>query len=153
MIERRFVLDTNVIVSAVLFPESVPRRAFDKAIYLGKPLISAASLKELYKVLRRKRFDRYASQESRNRFLATLVGQGIFPDIQDSFQVCRDPKDDKFLDLAVAGLATCLITGDDDLLVLNPFRGIPIVTPRKFLEEFVPDEGPSAIDAPNEEFP
>jgi uncharacterized protein len=141
MVERRFVLDTNVIVSAALFPESVPRKAFDIAIDLGKPLVSAAFLEELHKVLNRKRFDRYVSQESRNRFLAMLVVQGIFPDVQVSFQVCRDPKDDKFLELAVAGQATCLITGDDDLLVLDPFHGIPIVTPRKFLEDFEPDEG------------
>ena len=153
MAERRFVLDTNVIVSAALFPESVPRRAFDKVIILGKPLISAASLDELHKVLKRERFDRYVSQESRNRFLATLVEEVVFADVQDLFQVCRDPKDDKFLQLAVAGQATCLITGDDDLLVLDPFRGIPIVTPRRFLEEYVPDEDRSAIDTPNEESP
>jgi predicted nucleic acid-binding protein len=62
MIERRFVLDTNVIVSAVLFPESVPRRAFDKAIYFGKPLISAPSLKELHR--RPARFWRSSDSEN-----------------------------------------------------------------------------------------
>jgi putative PIN family toxin of toxin-antitoxin system len=153
MLERGFVLDTNVIVSAALFPDSVPRRAFEKAIDLGKPLLSAEFLEELHEVLNRKRFDRYVSQESRKGFLATLVDQGVFLEVQDSIQVCRDPKDDKFLDLAVAGQATCLITGDEDLLVLNPFRGIPIVTPRQFLEEFVPDEDRPVTGAPNDGFP
>jgi predicted nucleic acid-binding protein len=46
---------------------------------------------------------------------------------------CRDPEDDKFLALAIDGAATYLITGDDDLLALNPFRGVAILTPREFL--------------------
>jgi predicted nucleic acid-binding protein len=48
---------------------------------------------------------------------------------------CRDPQDNKFLELAVSGLATHLITGDGDLLALHPFRGIAIVTPQGFLAE------------------
>jgi predicted nucleic acid-binding protein len=48
---------------------------------------------------------------------------------------CRDPKDNKFLELAVSGQATHLISGDPDLLVLSPFRGIPIVTPQAFVTE------------------
>jgi predicted nucleic acid-binding protein len=47
---------------------------------------------------------------------------------------CRDPKDDKFLELALSAQASCLVTGDQDLLVLHPFRGIPILTPAAFLE-------------------
>ena len=49
-------------------------------------------------------------------------------------QACRDPKDDRILELAVNGNATTVVTGDDDLLVLNPFRGIPIVTPAVLLQ-------------------
>jgi putative PIN family toxin of toxin-antitoxin system len=137
---RRFLLDTNVTVSAAIMPRSVPRRAFDKALDHGRPLMSGPILLEITEVLGRARFDRYASREHRDRFLATLVEQALFPSIREAFQVCRDPKDDKFLDLAVAGAATCLITGDADLLVLDPFHGIPIVTPRKFLDEFHFDE-------------
>ncbi len=47
-----------------------------------------------------------------------------------------DPKDNKFLELALAGNATCIITGDKDLLVLNPFRNIQIISPKEFLEQF-----------------
>jgi putative PIN family toxin of toxin-antitoxin system len=136
MIERRFVLDTNMIVSGLMFERSAPGQALDKALDIGRPLLSGPMLVEIVDVLGRKRFDRYVSRERRNRFLVTLVEKAIFPDIWDSFQVCRDPKDDKFLDLAVAGQATCLVTGDADLLVLDPFHGIPIVTPRRFLDEF-----------------
>jgi len=46
---------------------------------------------------------------------------------------CRDPRDDKFLDIALAGDAAAIISGDRDLLVLNPWHGIPIVTPAAFI--------------------
>ncbi len=47
--------------------------------------------------------------------------------------VCRDPKDDKFLEVAVAGRADAIVSGDLDLLVLSPFEGIPILEPAEFL--------------------
>jgi len=53
---------------------------------------------------------------------------------------CRDPKDNKFLELAVSGGATHLISGDNDLLVLHPFRGIQIMTPQMFLSQLEQDE-------------
>jgi uncharacterized protein len=46
----------------------------------------------------------------------------------------RDPKDDMYLALAVSGSATCIVSGDSDLLELNPFRGIPIINARAFLD-------------------
>jgi predicted nucleic acid-binding protein len=54
-------------------------------------------------------------------------------DITETFQACRDPKDDKFLEIATNGLATYLITGDPDLLVLHPFHGISIISPDTFI--------------------
>jgi putative PIN family toxin of toxin-antitoxin system len=51
---------------------------------------------------------------------------------------CRDPRDDKFLDLAVNGEADLIVTGDDDLLVLQSFRGIPVITPARYLKRQVP---------------
>lgn len=143
MNERRFLLDTNVIASAAILQRSVPRHTLEKALDLGKPLMSGPILEERVEILGRARFDRYASRERRDRFLATLIEKAVFPGIRDSFRVCRDPKDDKFLDLAVAGNADCIITGDADLLILDLFHGIPIVTPRRFLDDFPFDEGGS----------
>ena len=51
-----------------------------------------------------------------------------------AIRVCRDPKDDKFLEVAVHGQADAIVTGDQDLLNLNPFRGIAILTPREYVE-------------------
>ena len=68
------------------------------------------------------------------RFLAVLTREAQWIDVDMQITACRDPKDDKFLSLAVSGEATHIVTGDADLLVLHPFRGIRIVTPSTFLE-------------------
>lgn len=79
-------------------------------------------------------FDKYITDETRLAFLTTLLAEAEAVGVTEHVKVCRDPKDDKFLDVAVNGMATCIISGDDDLLVLYPFRAIPILTPQAFLE-------------------
>lgn len=68
------------------------------------------------------------------RFLANFLNLTTPIEITENIAACRDPKDDKFLELAVSGGATYLVTGDSDLLVLHPFRGISILTPTNFLD-------------------
>jgi putative PIN family toxin of toxin-antitoxin system len=132
----RFVLDTNIFISAMLLPDSTPRYAFDRALDTGKILISISVLAELEAVLGRPKFDKYVYEDERKEFLAALVREAEFIDITEHITQCRDPKDDKFLELAVSGLADCLITGDADLLALHPFRGVPILRPADFLSRF-----------------
>jgi len=126
--ERRFVFDTNVIVSALLLQRSIVRQAFDKAIEQGKLLVSQVVVEELNEVLRRKGFDKYVTEDERIEFITVLVREAILVEITDTVTECRDPKDNRFLELAVSGQATCIVSGDDDLLVLHPFRGIPVLT-------------------------
>lgn len=128
-----FVLDTNVIVSAVLSPRSVPRQAFDLAFLRGTVLVSDSILVELDNVLRRPKFERYISAERRLQFLAKFVEDAIIVEVMEVVTDCRDAKDNKFLELAVSGDAKCIVTGDADLLVLDPFRGISIITPQAFM--------------------
>ena len=129
----RVVVDTNVVVSAILLPRSVPRQAFDAAAALGTLLISEATLAELHDVLRLPKFDRYVSEEDRLEILVALVREAEQIEVAETCSVCRDSGDDKFLELALSGKATHLVTGDDDLLVLHPFRGIVVLTPQAFL--------------------
>lgn len=136
----RAVFDTSVIVSAVLLPRSVSRRAFDRAQDEGKVLISEATVDELNEVLRRQRFERYVKEVQRLEFLAALIGKAEWIRVTEVLLECRDPKDNKFLELAVSGGATHLISGDNDLLVLHPFRGIQIMTPQMFLSQLEQDE-------------
>lgn len=132
----RFVFDTNVIVSAVLLAGSIPRQAFDKGLDEGTILISIPVLLELAEVLSRKKLDKYLLEEERMRFLIALIKEVELVEVTEVVTDCRDNKDNKFLELAVSGKADCVISGDEDLLTLNPFRAIPILTPREFLYSF-----------------
>ncbi len=129
-----FVLDANVIVSAVLLPNSVARKAFDKACERGCVVVSEAIINELDDVLRRPRLNKYIHEEERIQFLMALLREAQLMRVNCTVTDCRDPKDNKYLELAVASQAACIISGDQDLLVLSPFRGIPVLTPREFLD-------------------
>jgi len=130
--DLRCVIDTGVVVSALLLPRSLPRQAFDAAAR-GRLLVSEATIGELDDVLRRPKFNAYLSEKRRLAFLAALLREAEMVDVVDVVTACRDPKDNKFLELALSGQATHIITGDFDLLVLHPFRGIAVVNPRAFL--------------------
>jgi putative PIN family toxin of toxin-antitoxin system len=127
------VFDSNVLVSALLFEHSVPRQAFDRAAARGPVLLSVETLSELASVLSRPKFDRYLHPEERERFLVGLVRGAELVEVRERIRECRDPRDDVFLEVAVAGRAERIITGDEDLLVLHPFRGIPILGPAEYL--------------------
>jgi uncharacterized protein len=131
--EYRVVFDANVVLSAFLTPRTTARLALDRGLQVGKVLISDATLAELIDVVGRSKFDRYLPAVKRSRLLITLLQQcePVVP--SETITDCRDPKDNQYLELAVGGNATHLVTGDKDLLVLNPFRGILILQPQDFL--------------------
>lgn len=133
MPERRWVLDTNTLVSRLLMPGGTAARAVDHALALGVPLVSDDTLAELAEVLSRPRFDRYVSLADRQRFVALLGGVARRVAITHRVQVCRDPRDDKFLHVALNGEAEAIVSGDNDLLVLDPFHGVRILSPAAFL--------------------
>ncbi|MDZ8238468.1 MAG: putative toxin-antitoxin system toxin component, PIN family [Nostoc sp. ChiQUE01a] len=130
---RRFVFDTNVLISAFLFSQSKPRQALDQATVIGVIVLSSSVLSELEEVLYRPKFDRYLTKKRRQEFLEDLTENAQFIDVTEQINECRDPKDNKYLELALSGQAECIVTGDDDLLVLNPWRGIEILTVQEFL--------------------
>jgi putative PIN family toxin of toxin-antitoxin system len=129
----RCVFDTNVLVSALLSPESTSRKAFDLARESGVVVLSPSVIAELRDVLKRRKVRRYVDEDHAQLWLAVLIRQSALIDDPSEVVECRDPKDEKFLALAIGGHATHIVSGDADLLVLDPFRGIRIVTPRQFL--------------------
>lgn len=131
---HRWVMDTNTLISNLLLPGSIPAQAVRKGIDSGDLLVSEATLQELAEVLARPKFDKYLTPEERREFFQRLSGVAIRIEILRPIAACRDPRDDKFLSLAVNGKADALITGDADLLALHPFRGIPILRPKAFLD-------------------
>lgn len=127
----RIVVDSNIFVSAALKESSWPRVAVRWLDRFGGLLKSAATEQQVIEVLQRPYFvprllPSYLDEVRRIFSKAELVT------ITERIAVCRDPTDDKFLELAVNGHADLIVTGDLDLLVLHPFRDIPIITPAAF---------------------
>ena len=88
--DLRVVLDTGVVVSAMLLPRSVPRQALELAIERGRILVSEATIVELDDVVRRKKFDKYVTEESRLEFLAALVREAELVSIDGFYQTAED---------------------------------------------------------------
>lgn len=131
--DQTLVIDTNLWVSRMLVPSGVAARAVDAALAWGVPLMSKATLTELSEVLSRAKFDAYVSKDDRKQFLRLLGGIVRVVPITQHIKACRDPKDDKFLDVALSGGAALIITGDHDLLELHPFHGVEVLSPSDFL--------------------
>jgi uncharacterized protein len=132
--KQRIVIDTNVYISRALRKDSVPAKAVDKAWLEATPLVSMATWTELRLVLNRPKFAPYVRPEDLSTFLNQAWEISELISVHTTIRACRDPRDDRFLELAVAGRADVLLTGDADLLALHPFQGIAIVTPAAFLD-------------------
>lgn len=94
---------------------------------------------ELAEVLTRPKFARYIEAETVRAFIAEFIATGEEVVIDQEITACRDPRDNKFLELAVCGDADRILSGDKDLLMQHPFRGIAILTVAAFLKQ---PEGP-----------
>lgn len=132
----RAVIDTSILIRSVLKPKGSTGPILD-LLKTGRYrlLYSAPLLEELADVLSRTRFrDKYGVSAADVANVLTLLvseGEEVFPTVP--VEACRDPKDNKVLEAALAGKADVIVTGDDDLYVLNPFEGIQILGPAAFL--------------------
>jgi putative PIN family toxin of toxin-antitoxin system len=133
MTPERVVIDTNVLLSSLFFTTSTPAQAVDKAVTKAQLVATAETLRELIEKLLSPKFDRYVSRERRDALLIRLAPLIEIVEVLQPIRAARDPKDDKFLEAAVNGRADVIVTGDGDLLELNPFRGIAILKPTGYL--------------------
>src|SRR5580658_3311358 len=101
MPSARVIIDTNVLVSRMLIPRSVAGRAASRLIQHAQPLVSEATLAELAATLARDKFDPYASLEDRQEFFRLSARVAEWVAVSTTVRACRDPQDDKFLELAV----------------------------------------------------
>jgi uncharacterized protein len=116
-----------------------PHQALLKALGRCEICVSSSTLDELEQVLKRDKFDRYLDADTRLAFVALLrqyahlfaVAQADERNVQPA---CRDPKDNKFLALALVCEADAIVSSDHDLLALNPWRALPVLTPADFLD-------------------
>jgi putative PIN family toxin of toxin-antitoxin system len=132
-LKTRYILDTNVVVSGLLFDNSKPAIALQYTFQHGELLLSLELLEEIAEVLSREKFKRYITNDEREEFLETLLERANLIEVVDTVEECRDPKDNHILELALSGEANIIVTGDKDLLVMNPFRNIEIMSVEQFL--------------------
>jgi putative PIN family toxin of toxin-antitoxin system len=135
---RRVVFDTSTLVGAALKPGSVPHQALLHALARCDVCASAQTWLELERVMQRKRFDRDLHRDNRLEFAALLRQSmqffAVTPADEAALQPpCRDSMDNKFLALVQVCRADVLVSSDDDLLVLNPWQGVPVLRPAEFL--------------------
>jgi len=134
---KKIVIDTNILVSSVLFPESITAKVLHKAMTYWEIYISQTAINEFLEVISRNKFDKYFLNRPNGReiFTENFLKSVIIVEPTEKINDCQDPKDNQFLEIAVCVNAVYLVTGDKkDLLSMNPYRGIEIITAREFLE-------------------
>lgn len=129
------VLDASAVVSAALRESGVPERALLRAEEIDVFVLSAEVGAEIAEVLSRPRFAASISAVRRTRILDVLRAQAAWFSPAERVTDCRDDKDNKYLELALASGADVIVTGDADLLVLHPWRGVRILRPADYLGE------------------
>jgi hypothetical protein len=127
------VIDTNVLISAIITPNGAGDRVLGIALRRYEIAQTLATFSELERCLARPEFVRLASARFRRKRLSEIRRASAFLRVEPGLPLSRDADDDKFLHLAAAADAVALVTGDRDLLVLGEFAGIPILSPSRFL--------------------
>ncbi len=130
----RFVIDTNVLVSSIAFPKQPPHLALHKALDKGVLVFSRDTIAEFKEVLLRPKFDKYIQKRLREAFIVEIVTSALVVDSSPCKTHCRDPTDQKFLEIVNTGDVDFLISGDKDLLVLQRVGKCTIVSPAEFLK-------------------
>jgi len=129
MLKTRVIFDTNTLISRLLLPKSETARAVRRLLEMAQPLVSESTLEELAATLSRDKFDRYVSLADRQEFFQKFARVAEWVEVTTVVRECRDPRDNRFLELAIDGAADLVLTGDKDLLAMAPFRGIAILAP------------------------
>ena len=127
-----------MLLSAFISRGSTADRCWEKSKKGNDIIASQHTLDEFSRVFFRPKFDRYLSLEARLELIVEAQTIIKMIPVRHTVTVCRDPKDNQYLELALSGKAECIVSGDPDLQVLNPFENIPIISPREFLDRFNP---------------
>jgi putative PIN family toxin of toxin-antitoxin system len=128
------VLDTNVLISAALSPSGLPAQVVRHTIEQGRIVFSDETYEEFYSRLWRPKFDRYITREMRQSILLDFSNIADWVNIAGKLDLCRDPDNNKFLEVAIVAQAVMLVSGDKDLTDLQEIKGIPIYTPAQCID-------------------
>lgn len=132
------VLDTNVLLSAALAPNGAPAELVDRLLLDGRLAFSSTTFAELESRIWKPKFDRYLPIEIRRRLLRDFDASALWVEVPPAMAAqcfSRDRSDDAFIHVALVVGASCLVSGDDDLLSLHPLSELHILTPRAALDE------------------
>ena len=134
MAKYRVVVDTNIFVSAFLGSKNA--KLIVRDIFTGQYLLimSHEQLQEIKTVLQRPKFSKYIHPHELDEFISLMSLRTIAPSNYGRIYDCRDAKDNMILEAAVYGSADFIISGDEDLLILNPYRWIQILSPVAFIK-------------------
>lgn len=132
----RIVVDTNLAISAAILKNSISNKAFSLALNNFQLVSSESTLVELIDVIYRPKFNKYLTDEARLEFLALVAQASEIVHVTSVITDCADPKDNQFLSLAVDAGASIILSGDPHLTDMNPYRGIKIIGPKEFVENF-----------------
>lgn len=127
------IFDASTLIGAALKQDSVPERALLRAEQNDIFALSTTVEAELRAVLDRPKFSHIIRAERRDFILRTLRSNAVWFEPEQSVRDCRDPKDNKYLELALAASAHTIVSSDDDLLILHPWRGVHIMRPAAYL--------------------
>ena len=130
------VIDTNVLISAGLLPESKTAQALTLAVEHFVIAQNQSTWHELETRIARPKFDRYFGVDGRLRHLIKIAQSIQRFDIRADVAVSRDTTDDKFVGLALDAGASILVSGDADLKDVHSFMGIEILSPAQFVARF-----------------
>ena len=131
---KKVVIDTGVVVSALLKKEGTSRKSLMRALNNCLPLLATDTFNELNEVLNRPKFASFFSTEDKLAIIALMLERCEWVEVTSNVLACRDKNDNMLLNLALDGRADILLTRDPDLLMLNPFQGIPILNPAEFIQ-------------------
>jgi putative PIN family toxin of toxin-antitoxin system len=134
----RALLDANVLISATIRPSGTPGLIVASFLERGafELVLSPAIIAEVEAAVRLPKIRKYLREP--NESLLWLADLAALADLVDDTSrvrgACRDPEDDAVLSAALEGRAGVIVTGDDDLLALEEYEGVAIITPRAFLD-------------------
>lgn len=132
---QKAVIDTNIFISALISPHSKPSKVVQFALERRIAVFSEQTFSELVDKLHTKKLVKFIPEEKARRVIDELKKLPFY-EITEQITECRDPKDNMFLSLAVSAQASYIVSGDDDLLTLHPFRNIAILSPADFLARY-----------------
>jgi uncharacterized protein len=127
--------DASLVVAAALKVPGVPRHALLLARDRHTIALSEAVFAEIEQVLRRPKLARALTEDGRLEILELLSAGSVWFEPKVTVHDCRDAKDNKYLELALAAGAALIVSGDSDLLALHPWRNIRIIRPSELLAE------------------